>query len=131
MAHQESRTTKNHDEIRRWAEARGGRPASVRGTGGEGDPGLLRIDFPDQEADPQLEHVSWDDFFQKFDEKDLTFLYVEDTKDGDVSYMNKFIYAGDREGHRSDEGAAQGREGRGAGESEGLKRSNERGMKGR
>lgn len=33
----ESRTTTDHDEIRRWAEERGGRPASVRGTGQSGD----------------------------------------------------------------------------------------------
>src|SRR4051794_34732042 len=47
MAESESKTTTDHDEIRRWAEERGGRPATVEGTEGGGeDAGVLRIDFP-------------------------------------------------------------------------------------
>ena len=42
----ESKTTTDHDEIRRWVEERGGRPARVTDTGSDGDPGILRIDFP-------------------------------------------------------------------------------------
>ena len=131
MAKHESRTTRDHDEIRQWVEERGGRPASVRETGRGDDPGLLRIDFPDAEPDPDLEPVSWDDFFRKFDEKDLTFLYVDRTADGEMSYMNKFIYEGGREGRRSDERAQKGREGRGAGEAEGMKKPRGRLEKGR
>lgn len=36
----ESKVTIHHDEIRRWAEARGGKPAVVKGTD------ILRINFP-------------------------------------------------------------------------------------
>ena len=32
----EAKTTTDHDEIRNWAEARGGRPAVVRSTHGKG-----------------------------------------------------------------------------------------------
>src|ERR1051326_3965386 len=39
-----SRTTTDHDEIRQWAEERGGRPSCVRNTGGGGDIGILRLD---------------------------------------------------------------------------------------
>jgi len=46
MASLESKTTRDHDVIRRWVEERGGRPASVRNTASEGRAGLLRIDFP-------------------------------------------------------------------------------------
>lgn len=42
----ETRTTTDHEEIRQWVEAHGGRPASVHGTEGSVDPGVLRIDFP-------------------------------------------------------------------------------------
>lgn len=65
------KTTTNHDEIRKWAEERGGRPAVVAGTGG-----MLRLDFNEQ--DPKLEPISWEDFFQKFDESKLEFLYGPD-----------------------------------------------------
>ncbi len=42
----ESHTTTDHDEIRKWVEAHGGMPSSVKGSE-HGDPaGVLRIDFP-------------------------------------------------------------------------------------
>ena len=50
-----SKTTTDHEEIRRWVEARGGRPACVRGTGGRGDTGMLRIDFPGYSAGETLQ----------------------------------------------------------------------------
>jgi hypothetical protein len=71
-----AKTTTNHETIRRWAEERGGRPARVKATGKD-DPGMLRLDFG--ERDPALEEISWDEFFEKFDESDLTFLYQEET----------------------------------------------------
>ena len=85
----ESKTTTNHDEIRRWVEARGGRPAGVQATGDGDDPGILRIDFGDPEEG--LEEISWDEFFQAFDENDLAFLYQEETEEGGESRFNKFI----------------------------------------
>ena len=85
----ESKTTTNHDEIRRWVEERGGRPASVKETGGDGDPGILRIDFGDE--DEGLEEISWDEFFQAFDENNLAFLHQDETEDGSQSRFNKFV----------------------------------------
>src|SRR4051794_29389322 len=91
MADNESKTTTDHDEIRRWAEERDGRPATVKGTesGGE-DAGILRIDFPGGEED-RLEEISWDDWFQKFDEENLAFLYQEQVKSGDESRFFKLV----------------------------------------
>ena len=55
----ESTTTTDHDEIRRWVEEHGGKPASVKGTEGGGDElGVLRIDFPGGAGEEQLEQVS-------------------------------------------------------------------------
>ncbi len=68
-------TTTDHREIRKWVEAHGGHPAKVKGTGGKDDVGMLRIDFDDPQPDTKLEHISWDDFFEKFDESQLAFLY--------------------------------------------------------
>lgn len=81
-----SNTTTDHQQIRKWAEARDGHPAVVR-TKGEG--GILRIDFGEPEEN--LEEVSWDEFFRIFDENDLDFLYQDKTSDGGVSRFNKFV----------------------------------------
>lgn len=81
-----SNTTTKHEEIRRWAEARDGHPAKVD-TGGKG--GILRIDFGEPEEN--LEEISWDEFFQIFDENKLAFLYQDETSDGGKSRFNKFV----------------------------------------
>ncbi|WMT86368.1 hypothetical protein NO932_15825 [Pelagibacterium sp. 26DY04] len=82
----ESKTTTDHDEIRRWAEARDGHPARVKG---QGEGGILRIDFGDPEDN--LEEIDWDTFFEIFDDNDLAFLYQEKTQDGGTSRFNKFV----------------------------------------
>jgi len=81
-----SNTTTKHDEIRKWVEARDGRPAKVD-TGGKG--GILRIDFG--EPEDNLEEISWEEFFQIFDENKLAFLYQDETSDGGKSRFNKFV----------------------------------------
>lgn len=82
----QSHTTRDHDTIRKWAEARDGHPAMVE-TGGKG--GILRIDFG--EPEDSLTQIEWDEFFQIFDENDLEFLYQERTADGATSRFNKFV----------------------------------------
>ena len=88
-AKHEAHQTTDHDEIRRWAEARDGHPASVRGTEDEDDSaGLLRIAFTN---DPALETIEWDEFFEKFDDEGLAFLYQDQTKDGKPSRFFKLV----------------------------------------
>jgi hypothetical protein len=89
-AKHEAMQTTDHDEIRRWVEARDGQPATVKGTGDRGGEhaGLLRIAFTDDE---DLEPVSWDDFFDKFDQEKLAFLHQDKTKDGATSRFFKFV----------------------------------------
>ena len=81
----EAKTTTNHDEIRSWAESRGGRPARVSDTGNGDDPGILRIDFRDQ--DEGLDEISWDDWFEAFEENNLAFLYQDEGE----SRFNKLV----------------------------------------
>jgi hypothetical protein len=81
--------TTDRDEIRRWAEERGGRPAGVTGTGDAGDPGVLRIMFDETEAN--LEEISWEPFFDAFEQNNLAFLYQERTSEGGVSRFHKFV----------------------------------------
>jgi hypothetical protein len=87
----EAKVTTDHDEIRRWVEARGGTPATVKSTHQDGDPGLLRIDFPGYSGEDTLEPISWDEFFRKFDEKKLAFLYQDERKSGGESRFHKFV----------------------------------------
>jgi hypothetical protein len=86
-----SKMTQDHDEIRQWAEERGGKPATVASTAKGDDAGILRIDFPGYSGEGSLETISWEEFFGKFDEKDLVFLYQEETADGKQSRFHKFI----------------------------------------
>jgi hypothetical protein len=87
----ESKTTTNHDEIRKWVEERGGEPARVKGTGEGDSPGVLRIDYPGFSGEGTLESITWEEFFEAFDENNLAFLYQEQTKDGEISRFSKLI----------------------------------------
>ena len=69
----------DHDEIREWAEERGAHPACVRGTGNKDDVGMIRLDFPGYTGEESLEEVSWDEWFEKFDERGLALLVRETT----------------------------------------------------
>jgi hypothetical protein len=91
MAGSESKTTTDHDKIRKWVEEHGGAPATVRGTESNGGPGVLRIDFPGGTGEDQLEHISWDDWFAKFDDSDLAFLYQERKSSGEDSTFFKLV----------------------------------------
>lgn len=64
----------DHDEVRRWVEARGGHPARVKSTGRGKDPGVLRIDYPGYSGGDTLEAIEWDEFFEWFDRDGLAML---------------------------------------------------------
>jgi hypothetical protein len=76
-----TKTTTDHEVIRRWVEEMGGRPAQVRGTAsGPEDVGDLRIAFPDGtdgNGGEDLEPILWDEWFEKFDDSRLAFVYDE------------------------------------------------------
>jgi hypothetical protein len=86
-----SKVTTDHEEIRAWAEERGGRPAHVMSTGKEDDPGILRIDFPGYSGEGSLEEIEWDEWFDKFDERGLALLYQDTTAGGEKSNFNKIV----------------------------------------
>ena len=77
-------TTTDHKAIRKWAEARGGKPARVKVTGYSRDPGLLRLDFGKPEEG--LEPITWEELFEKFEESELALLY-EDEPDNRFSKL--------------------------------------------
>ncbi|GAB3533746.1 hypothetical protein GCM10027403_08280 [Arthrobacter tecti] len=86
-----SQTTTDHDEIRKWVESNDGKPASVKGTEGNDDAGVLRIDFPGGAGEDSLEHISWDEWFEKFDDNKLAFLYQEEKASGESSTFFKLV----------------------------------------
>lgn len=87
----DSHITTDHDEIREWVESRGGYPASVKRTHGRGGPGIIRIDFPGFSGEESLERISWEEFFEQFDKRELAFLCQDRTASGEVSRFNKII----------------------------------------
>jgi len=86
-----AKPTKDLEEIGEWAEARGGKPARVCGTGTGSDPGILRIDFPGYSGEGSLEHISWEEWYEKFKENNLTFIYQDKTKAGKESRFFKLV----------------------------------------
>ena len=62
----------------------------MRGTG-NGDAGILRIDFPGGAGEDQLEHISWEEWFGKFDDAGLAFLYQERKASGEDSTFFKLV----------------------------------------
>jgi hypothetical protein len=73
-----TKTTTDHEKIRRWAEERGGRPAAVVNPMDNTIAGGLRIDFPDHDSEEDLREITWTEFFDKFEEQNLVFLYREE-----------------------------------------------------
>ena len=92
----ESQTTTDHKQIQKWAEERGAKPSTVTRTMKDDDVGVIRLNFPGYDEE-SLEEISWEQFFDKFEDNDLAFLYQETKSDGQQSNFFKFIK---REGAR-------------------------------
>lgn len=104
-----SKTTQDHDEIQQWAERRGAVPAEVASTHSKNEPGILRFAFPKapNHNDSSLKEISWDEFFEKFDENGLELVYQDVTSEGAESNFNKLIYPTD-DNHSSRHGKSSG-----------------------
>ncbi|REF36189.1 hypothetical protein [Thermasporomyces composti] len=76
--------TKDHDVIRQWGEERNAVPATVPGSRHGDHVGVLRFDFPGYGGE-RLEHISWDEWFRTFDERNLEFVYQEHRSGGEPS----------------------------------------------
>jgi hypothetical protein len=82
--------TRSRDVVEDWARRRNAEPAAAT-RGDDGRPRVLRFDFqggPDK-GGRELEHISWDEWWQTFEERDLAFVYQEKKSDGNDS--NFFI----------------------------------------
>lgn len=89
MGYESSKSTTDHTIIKEWAEARNGKPAVVESTANSSKGGgFLRIDFSGED---NLKDISWEEFFEIFDENNLEFLYQEETKNANESRFFKFV----------------------------------------
>jgi hypothetical protein len=83
----------DHETIRRWAEARGVRPAAVIDPDHPDDDGLeIRLTPPGEdfdEADESLTPVTWAEWFRRFDQHELALL-IEDAA-RQPSTFNKLV----------------------------------------
>jgi hypothetical protein len=86
-----ARSLTDHEEIQRWAEERGARPACVSGTGDGGDVGMIRLDFPGYSGEGSLEEISWDQWFDKFEGSKLALMVQDETSGGQQSNFNKLV----------------------------------------
>lgn len=86
-----AKTTTDHEEIKKWAEARQAKPSVVAHTKKTQDVGILRLNFPGYSGETTLSEIPWEEWFEKFDEQNLALLYQEETKDGKPSNFNKLV----------------------------------------
>ena len=103
-----AKQTIDHEEIKRWVESHGGQPATVARTRSKSDVGLIRIDFPGFSGEGSLQPISWDEWFSKFDQQGLAFLY----QTGKNTNFNKLVRrdpGSPRASDRGGNGAAAGR----------------------
>ncbi len=84
--------TTDHEQIRRWVEERGGLPATVKRTiRDRQQAGILRIDFPGFSGAQTLVPISWDEWFDMFEQRRLAFLYQDRSASGKPSRFNKLV----------------------------------------
>lgn len=93
MPDNHSKKTTDHDQIKQWVEARGGKPAAVCGTEDGDPPGVIRIAFPQmkQSEAEGLTLIDWPQFFEKFEEQDLAMVYQDQTSGGAESHFCKLV----------------------------------------
>lgn len=88
------RTTRDHRKIRSWIERRGGAPALSSLT--EPLERHLDIDFSPGQGG-EIKSVTWEEFFRRFDEGKLIFVYEETTESGHPSRFFQFVSAEDED----------------------------------
>ena len=84
-------TTTEHALVRQLIEDRDGYPAHLAGSEGEGDQGLLQVGLAEVDQDEELKEISWEEFFEEFEGKDLAFAYREGGEEdrSDFTYLRK------------------------------------------
>jgi hypothetical protein len=83
-------TTTDHDTIRNWVEEHGSTAAQVIEPSGD-NPGNLAI-VPKDAEEESVREISWDEFFEIFEEENLAFVYQTNRDDPTERWFCKFVY---------------------------------------
>lgn len=76
MVEDDEMRTADPEKIRAWVEDRDGNPAIVVDEGDHSE--KLLFDFPGENIDQDFQEISWEEFFDEFDQRDLVFVYGEE-----------------------------------------------------
>ena len=87
----ETKVTTNHEEIRRWASDRGGRPVMLQHDLANPRAAELQIDLLFHKYDDRKKEVSWDDFFARFEGDQLALVYQTETEGGKLSRFARIV----------------------------------------
>jgi hypothetical protein len=86
----ESLVTHSREVILDWAHKREAMPSTIPGTEHEGHLGVLRFDVPGYGSRQNLEHVTWEQWFDTFDERQLVMIFQEHLRNGRQSNFFHF-----------------------------------------
>lgn len=87
----QTKVTTDHDEIRRWADERNGRPVSVKQDPLNPNGSTIQIDFLYDKYDDNIEAISWDAFFESFEHEALALVYQTETEGGRLSRFGRIV----------------------------------------
>ncbi len=73
----QGKVTTDHKVIRKWAKARKGWPAMIQRVTSAGVEIALSIVLPGCETGEVVRKLTWNEFFERFDQLKLTFIYQE------------------------------------------------------
>jgi hypothetical protein len=82
----QSLATQSHEVIQQWAGERKVKPATIESQ--QDDPRVLRFDFPGY-GGRRLVEIGWDAWFRTFDDRNVTFIYQEQLRNGNQSNFFK------------------------------------------
>ncbi len=92
MSESSSKTTTDLKTIQEWDEKRDGKLTTVKSTGDKKGGGVLRkINFPGYSGEDTLEEISWEEWYKTFEDRELSFLYQEETSGGKESRFFKSV----------------------------------------
>jgi hypothetical protein len=87
-----TKITKDHKLIKEWVVSRGGIPGRViENEAPTEENGVLDIKFPER-TDNKVIPITWNEFFTRFEQSNLAFLFEDDNRNGVKSKFFKLIW---------------------------------------
>ena len=81
----QGKATTDPSLIKKWAEARRATPAVIRKFTSDGMEMVLSFLFPDINIDEVVTRLSWEEFFEKFNQQRLVFVYEDSDRNQKAS----------------------------------------------